>query len=66
MTPEEKKLVLARMESMPEDLIFVVGARKYKKRDLMVAVLRETDIGELFVKIQMTYLRGLKDLWNRN
>jgi hypothetical protein len=68
MTSEEiKRLVLLRLESMPDSIKISIGSEgELTKEQLIDNVKRETDLGKLIVEMQMKYLRSMKRGLNAN
>ena len=55
-----RKLVLARLENMPPNMKLSIGGQgSLSKQDLINHVKAGDEIGEKFVKIQLTYLRAI-------
>lgn len=67
MTQEQRQkeiieLVKARLETMPSDAILSMGNDgEFNKKQLIEEVERNTEVGKKIVKIQMQYLRLLKE-----
>jgi len=59
---DAKKLVLARLQTMPPNMKISVGgsSEAYDKFDLIREVEKETEIGKLVVNMHLTYLRSFK------
>ena len=56
-----KKLILARLETMPEYIQINLGSfGTLGKDELIQHVKRGDDFGKKFIKVQMKYLRTLK------
>ena len=55
----EKKIILERLQTMPPNLILSMGGESLDKYQIMVEVETESQIGILFVKMHMDYLRSL-------
>jgi hypothetical protein len=59
---EEKKVVLARLATMPLDLELTLGNMGSFDRDRLIKeVEADTDIGEVVVQVYMNYLRSFKE-----
>ena len=58
-----KKLVLARLESMPEHIQVNMGGDygALNKADLINHVKNKDELGKKIIEMQMAYLRSLKD-----
>jgi len=60
--PDEKNIVIARLQTMPEDMSLSVGSHgTINKWELIDHVKKEDSIGELVVKVYMTNLRAFKE-----
>jgi len=56
----EKELVIARLETYPNNIGTLIGNNKpYSKKDLIDNITQNTDIGRQIVNIELTYLRDL-------
>jgi len=56
----EKELVIARIETYPNNIGTLIGNNKpYSKKDLIDNVAQNTDIGRQIVDIEFNYLRDL-------
>ena len=61
MDADIKKLILARLETMPEYIQINLGSfGTLEKEDLINHVKKGDDFGKKFVEIQMKYLRTFK------
>ncbi len=58
MTPEEKELVIARLETMPSNIRVAVGTHTYDGPELIKEVEKETEIGEKIVQVHMEFVRA--------
>lgn len=57
-----RNLVIARLEAMPPNVNISIGSKgDFGRDDLIQHVERGTEIGEQIAKIQMEYLRSLKE-----
>jgi hypothetical protein len=60
-TDIEKKLVLARLETMPLDMELSLGSHgSFGKENLIHEVERGSEVGELVIEVYMNYLRFFK------
>jgi hypothetical protein len=58
---EIKKLVLMRLETMPETIKISLGSNgEMRKADLIKHVKEEDELGKLFIEVQLDYLRSMK------
>lgn len=58
---DAKKLVLARLESMPENLkMSIGGVDGFDKQSLIQEVQNETEIGKKIISMHLMYLRSFK------
>lgn len=56
-------LVIARLETMPENLAISIGSQgSFKKKDLIKHVKKADLIGKKMVKVELNYLRSLKTI----
>ena len=56
-------LVIARLETMPENLVISIGSQgTFKKKDLIKHVKKADAIGKKMVKVEINYLRSLKTI----
>lgn len=61
VNPDEKRIVLARLMAMPEDMSASIGGYgKISKHELIEHVEKEDEIGALIVNVYMDGLRALK------
>ena len=61
INPDEKKIVMARLESMPEHMKLSIGAfGSFDKWELIKRVENEDEVGSLVVNVYMTGLRAWK------
>lgn len=59
---EIKRLVLMRLETMPENIRISLGSEgNLGKSDLIRHVKEEDSLGKLFMQVQLEYLRSMKD-----
>lgn len=57
---EEKKLVLARLQTMPSNMKLSLGSHgAVSKEELLDGIKKGSPLGDKFVQIQMAYLRNL-------
>ena len=57
---EEKKIILERLLTMPPNLRLSIGSYGvFDKNQLLKEIETNTEVGELFVKMHMEYLRSL-------
>lgn len=54
-----KKIVLARIQAMPDTLRISVGSKDFSKEDLIKHVEKEDEIGEQMISIELEYLQDL-------
>ncbi|GAH50079.1 unnamed protein product [marine sediment metagenome] len=60
MKKEEKELIIARLQTMPDNLQLVVGSKGvYGRKGLIKEVENETEVGELIIKLHMEYLKAV-------
>jgi len=59
---EIKKLVLIRLESMPDTIRVSIGSEgnELSKEDLIEHVKKEDRLGKMIVEMQLNYLRAMK------
>ena len=58
---EIKRLVLMRLDTMPENIKISLGSfGDLHKADLIKHVKEEDRLGKLFMRVQMEYLRSMK------
>jgi len=56
-------LVIARLETMPENLAISIGKDgNFNKKDLIKHVKKADAIGKKMVKVELNYLRSLKTI----
>ena len=59
---EIKQLVIARLDSIPPDVSISVGSEgKFNKWELITQIENDTEIGKKMVKLELEYLRNLKE-----
>ncbi len=57
---EERKLVLARLYTMPPDMKLSLGNTEPLSKGDLIALIKNADpIGDKFVEIQLSYLRTI-------
>lgn len=57
-----KKLVIARLDSLPSNVNISVGSEgSFNKQQLIEQVESDTEIGEKMIEIELEYLRKLKE-----
>lgn len=54
-----KKLVIARIKAISDELGIVIGSNKYSKKEMIESVEKEDEIGKEVIEIQMEYLRDM-------
>ncbi len=60
---ELKKLVLVRLEAMPDNMKIHMGSfGEIKKSDLIKHVREEDNLGKLIVETQIEYLKSMKGI----
>ncbi|MEA3342716.1 MAG: hypothetical protein U9Q92_00985 [archaeon] len=66
VTEEEiRKIVIARLSSMPENMKVSIGAYgSFDKYELINRVKKGDEVGKKVVEIQMFYLRSMKRLYS--
>ena len=58
-----KKLVISRLEQMPDNhRIHIGNMGKFDKSQLIQHVKDESDVGDTIIKMELYYLRSLKDM----
>ncbi len=57
---ELKKLIKIRLEAAPSNIGFSIG-KCFSKEELLKEIENETEIGKLFIKLQLEYLRSMKN-----
>lgn len=61
VSEDMKKLVLARLETMPEHMKMSMGnTGSFNKAQLIEEVKNETPVGEQIIKMHLMYLRSFK------
>ena len=55
----EKELVLARMETLSDNIKISIGSNEYKKGDVLKSVAKGDKLGKQIIDMQMSYLRDL-------
>ena len=64
-TTEENliELVISRLQTMPENIVISIGSEgTFKKKDLIKHVKKSDLIGKKIVKVELDYLRSLKNI----
>lgn len=62
MEDEIKKLVIARLQTFPEDMSVSVGEQgEYSKDQLIEHVQKGDEVGKTIMDIEMNFLRRLKE-----
>ena len=62
MEDDIKELVIARLQTLPDDISVSVGAEgEYSRDQLIQHVEVEDEIGKKMVEIEMNFLRSLKE-----
>ena len=63
MTQEEiKKIVIARLETLPADKKISIGSSgEFSRDELIDNVMKDTDIGKKMVQVEMEFLTSLKE-----
>ena len=62
MNPDEKKIVLARLQTMPNNMKLSIGNfGVFNKWQLISAVESETDVGKFISDVYMENIRKFKD-----
>ncbi len=57
-----KKLVIARLDSLPQDVSISIGsAGAFTKNELIKQIQDDTEIGHKMIEIELEYLRKLKE-----
>ena len=58
---DEKKLVLARLSTMPLDMELSLGSMgPFDREKLIMEVERGSEVGDLVIEVYMNYLRSFK------
>jgi len=58
---EIKKIVIARLETLPEDKKISIGsAGEFSKDEIIKCVKKENEIGRKIIQIELEFLRSLK------
>ncbi len=59
---EIKKLVLTRLEAMPDTIRVSIGAegKELAKNDLIEHVKKEDSLGKMIIEMQLRYLKAMK------
>lgn len=59
---EIKKLVIARLDTLPPNVSISVGSKgHFNKEDLIKQIENNTEIGKKMIEIELEYLRRLKE-----
>lgn len=59
---EIKKLVIARLDSLPPDISISVGSEgQFNKTELIKQINDDTEIGKKMIKLELEYMRKLKE-----
>ncbi len=63
ITQREKELILARLEVISPELFFSVGSdnKSFSRNEMIKQINEDTDIGKDFIKVELVFLRALKD-----
>lgn len=57
-----KRLVIARLESLPSNVNISVGSEgSFNRGEILEQIKSDTEIGEKMIEIEMEYLRKLKE-----
>ena len=65
MTPEEKELVIARLQTTPANIRVAIGKKAYSGPELIKEVEAESEIGEKIVQIHMGLIQAeVNKDWN--
>jgi len=61
-TEEIKKLVLLRLETMPETIRISIGleGKELAREDLIDHVKKEDHLGKMIIEMQLRYLKSMK------
>lgn len=54
-----KKLTIARINAMSDELGIVIGTKKYSKKEILNSIEKEDEIGKEIMTIQIEYLRDM-------
>ena len=54
-----KKIVIARINTLSDDLGIIVGNKKYTKKEILDSVEKENETGQEFIEMQIEYLRDM-------
>ena len=61
MNPDEKKIVLARLHTMPENMKLSIGrSGTFDKWELIENVEKETEVGKFVTDVYMENIRSFK------
>lgn len=59
---EIKQLVIARLQTLPEDVGISIGAEgDFNKNELISHVEQDDDIGKQIVEVEMNFLRAMQN-----
>ena len=59
---EIKKLVIARLDALPPNVLISVGSEgHFNKEELIKQIENDTEIGKKMIEIELEYLRKLKE-----
>jgi len=64
MTSEEeiKKIVIARLETLPEDKKISIGSSgEFSRDEVIECVKKENEIGKKMIQVELEFLRSLKN-----
>lgn len=56
-----KKLVIARIRAVSDELGIVIGSTKYSKEEILQSVEEGDELGKEVIEIQMDYLRDMAE-----
>lgn len=60
-TEEIKKLVIARLDTIPTDVSISIGSEgSFSKKELIDQIIADTELGKKMIEIDLEYLRSLK------
>lgn len=61
---EVKKIVIARLRSLPSEIKISLGFEKgFSKDELIKRVEKQDEVGEKIIQMQLEYLQSLRDLY---
>lgn len=63
ITQKEKEIVIARLEVLSPELHFCLGANNlnFSRDEIIKEIENNSEVGREFIKVDMDFLRALKD-----